>query len=83
LRWPASGPSWWAPHGGSLFNTYGLSDKTWFRRLRWTGIVAAVTMPLFGLGALILFVVFVAYVRRAPDGTMCSARPPASTPFPV
>ena len=70
------GAAWW----GALFNTYVLPDKTWFRRLRWVGIVAALTMPLFGLGALILFVVFVAYARRAPDGTMRSARPPATFP---
>ena len=73
------GAAWW----GALFNTYGLPDKTWFRRLRWTGIAAALTMPLFGLGALILLAVFVAYAKRAPDGTSSSARPPASTPFPV
>jgi len=73
------GAAWW----GALFNTNVLPDKTWFRRLRWTGIIAALTMPLVGLGALILLAVFVAYVRRAPDGTSSSARPPASKPFPV
>jgi len=73
------GAAWW----GALFNTYRLPDKTWFRRLRWTGIAAAFTMPLLGLGALILLAVFVAYAKRAPDGTSSSARPPASTPFPV
>ncbi len=72
------GAAWW----GALFNTYGLPDKTWFRRLRWTGIAAALTMPLFGLGALILLAVFVAYARRAPDGTSSSARPAASTALP-
>ena len=73
------GAAWWE----ALFNTYVLADKTWFRRLRWTGIVAALTMPLFGLGGLILLAVFVAYAQRAPDSTSSSARPPASTPFPV
>ena len=73
------GAAWWE----ALFNTYVLADKTWFRRLRWTGIAAALTMPLFGLGALILLAAFVAYARRAPDGTSSSARPAASTPFPV
>ena len=72
------GAAWW----GALFNTYVLPDKTWFRRLRWTGIAAALTMPLFGLGALILLAVFVAYARRAPDGTSSSARPAASTALP-
>ena len=72
------GAAWW----GALFNTYGLPDKTWFRRLRWTGIAAALTMPLFGLGALILLAVFVAYARRAPDSTSSSARPAASTALP-
>ncbi|HEY5249879.1 MAG TPA: hypothetical protein VIJ15_15680 [Dermatophilaceae bacterium] len=67
------GAAWW----GALFNTHALPDKTWFRRLRWTGIAAALTMPLFGLGALILLAVFVAYARRAPDSTSSSARPPS------
>jgi len=59
----------------SRFNTHVLPDKTWFRRLRWIGIVAALTMPLFGLGGLILLAVFVAYARLAPDGTSSSAPP--------
>ncbi|HEX5532335.1 MAG TPA: hypothetical protein VFX33_01185 [Actinomycetales bacterium] len=58
------GAAWW----GAVFNSFELADKTWFRRLRWTGIVGVLTLPLFGLGTLILFPVFVAYARHAPDG---------------
>jgi hypothetical protein len=66
-----------------MFNAYLLPDKTWFRRLRWTGIAAALTMPLLGLGALILLVVSVAYAQWAPGGTPSPAQPLAWTPFPV
>jgi hypothetical protein len=55
--------AWW----GAIFNAYQLADKTWFRRLLWGGIAAAVTGPLFGLGALILAIVLIAYQRSAPD----------------
>jgi len=73
------GAAWW----GAMFNAYLLPDKTWFRRLRWTGIAAALTMPLLGLGALILLVVSVAYAQWAPGGTPSPAQPLAWTPFPV
>lgn len=69
-----------AAYWGALFNTYRLADKTWFRRLRGTGIVAVLTMPLLGLGALILLSVFVPYARLAPDGA-ATPTPPASTAF--
>jgi hypothetical protein len=73
------GAAWW----GALFNAYLLPDKTWYRRLRWTGIAAALTMPLLGLGALILLVVFVAYTQWASDGTPSPVQPLGWTPFPV
>jgi hypothetical protein len=56
--------AWWA----AIFNTHELSGKTWFSALLWTGVAAALTMPLFGFGALILAVVLIAYWRSAPDG---------------
>ena len=56
--------AWWA----AIFNTHLLAGKTWFNTLLWTGVAAAVTMPLFGFGALILAVVLIAYWRAAPDG---------------
>jgi hypothetical protein len=71
------GVAWW----GALFNTHLLLDATWFRRLRWTGIAGALTMPLLGLGALILLTVFIAYARLAPDGTSSPTQDPASTPL--
>jgi hypothetical protein len=57
--------AWW----GALFNAYLLPDQTWFRRLRWTGVLAAVTMPVLGLGAVVVAVALGAWARRAPDGT--------------
>jgi hypothetical protein len=64
--------AWW----GAVFNTSRLADKTWFTRLLWSGIVAAVTSPLFGLGALIGLGVMIAYLRGGPDGM--AAQPPLS-----
>jgi len=49
-----------------MFNANLLTDRTWFKRLLWSGIAAAVTMPLFGLGALILAVALIADGRSAP-----------------
>src|SRR5664280_1237016 len=63
------GAAWWA----AIFNAHLLEDKTWFRRLRWTGVAAALTMPLLGFGALILLVSLSAYVRLAPDGLTAGA----------
>jgi hypothetical protein len=56
--------AWW----GAVFNTHRLPDRTWFNRLVWTGVLAMLLMPLFGLGALILAAVMIAYRRSAPDG---------------
>lgn len=41
----ALGAAWW----GALFNASLLADKVWFNRLRWSGIIAALTMPLLAL----------------------------------
>jgi hypothetical protein len=62
--------AWWA----ALFNGHALADKTWFHWLLSGGIAAAVTMPAFGFGALILAVALLAYWRSAPDAV--TARPP-------
>jgi hypothetical protein len=59
----------WAAWWGAIFNSHRLADKTWYRRLLWGGVAAAVTMPLFGFGALILAAVLIAYWRLAPDAT--------------
>jgi hypothetical protein len=67
--------AWWA----AVFNTYPLADKTWFKSLLWGGIVAAVTSPLFGIGALIGLGVMIAYLRVGPDGTAVQ-QPPITTP---
>lgn len=69
--------AWWA----ALFNAYLLEDHSWFRRLRWTGVLAAVTMPLLGLGALVVAVALGAWARRAPDGT--ATRTPTETLTPT
>jgi hypothetical protein len=57
----------WAAWWGAIFNTHQLADKTWFHRLLWGGVAAAVTLPLFGFGALILAGVLIAYQHSAPD----------------
>lgn len=64
----ALGVAWW----GALFNAHLLADKTWFNRLRWAGIAAIVTMPLLGLGSLVLAVVLIVYQRSAVDGTLAN-----------
>jgi hypothetical protein len=70
--------AWWA----AIFNTHLLSGKTWFNALLWSGIPAAVTMPLFGFGALILAGVLIAYWRAAPDG-LAAQRPQPATAAPL
>lgn len=71
------GAAWW----GALFNAYLLPDLVWFKRLRWTGVVAAATMPALGLGAVVIAVVLGAWVRSAPDGT--ADRSPLLAPTPT
>jgi hypothetical protein len=66
----------WAAWWGAIFNTHQLADKTWFHRLLWGGVAAAVTSPLFGFGALILAVVLIAYWRSAPDSAAVHRLPP-------
>jgi hypothetical protein len=68
----------WAAWWGAIFNTHQLADKTWFHRLLWGGVAAAVTTPLFGFGALILAAVLIAYWRRAPDAIAGHRLPPSS-----
>ena len=71
--------SWW----GAIFNAHRLADRTWFNRLLWSGIVGAVTMPIFGLGALVVAGVGIVYFVAAPDATQtqqAQATPPTPTP---
>lgn len=56
-----------------LFNAHRLADKTWFNVLLWSDIVATVLMALFGLGAVILLGVGIAYLRGAADGSSVQA----------
>ena len=60
----------------ALFNVHLLADKTWFNVLLWTGIVAILTMPLLGLGALIAAAVGIAYLAAAPDGLVAGGTSP-------
>ena len=55
--------AWWA----ALFNARRLADQRWFTLLACSGIASALTMPLFGLGALIAVGVGIAYRNAAPD----------------
>jgi hypothetical protein len=65
--------AWWA----ALFNSYRLADGTWFKLVLWSGIIATVTSPLLGLGALFGLGVMIAYLHAAPDWL---AAPPPTTP---
>ena len=60
----------------ALFNVHLLADKTWFNVLLWTGIVAILTMPLLGLGALMAAGVGIAYLAAAPDGLVAGGHQP-------
>jgi hypothetical protein len=71
------GTAWW----GALFNARLLPDQLWFRRLRWTGVVSAITMPLLGLGAVIIAITLLSWSRSAPDGT--ASRTPTETLTPT
>ena len=53
-----------------MFNAYQWPGYAWFRRLRLTGIIATITMPLFGISALIVTGVLLPYLSLAPDGTL-------------
>lgn len=71
--------AWW----GAIFNAHRLPDRTWFNVLLWSGIVGAVTMPIFGLGALVVASVGIVYFAAAPDATQTQqpqATPPTPTP---
>jgi hypothetical protein len=73
--------AWWA----ALFNSHELPDRTWFHRVLAAGVVAAVLMPLFGLGALVLAGLMIAYHRSAPDRVPPvepTVRAPAELPVP-
>ncbi len=59
----AIGAAWW----GALLNSHRLVDQSWFNRLRRDGIIAALTLPLLGLGVWIIAYVLNTYRRSAPD----------------
>jgi hypothetical protein len=67
--------AWWA----AVFNTQRLADKTWFKLLLWSGIVGAITSPLFGIVAVIGLGVMIAYLVAGPDG-MAGEPPEVATP---
>jgi hypothetical protein len=56
--------AWW----GALFNARYVTDRRWFNRLLWSGILGAATMPLLGLGAFIAGGVSMAFLHSAEDG---------------
>jgi hypothetical protein len=74
----------WAAWWGALFSAHALPERTLFRVLLWSGIAAAVTMPAFGFGGLIVMVALIAYWHSAP-GPIAVQPPglPAQMPMPV
>jgi hypothetical protein len=65
--------AWW----GAVFNSHRLADRTWFNLLLWSGLVGALTSPLFGVSALVSEGVLIAYLVAGPDG-MAVATPPTA-----
>ena len=59
---------------GAVLNTRRVPDQRWYLALLWTGIAGLVTLPLFGLGALIATVVMLGYLVAGPDGTAVHAQ---------
>jgi hypothetical protein len=49
--------------GGAVGNTRPLPDTRWFRALLWDGIAGLLTLPLFGVGALLSGSVMMIYLR--------------------
>lgn len=69
-----------AAYWGALFNAQRLTDQTWFRRLRSSGILATLMIPIFGLGALIAAIMLIAYQHSAPDSIApAPPQPPSRT----
>jgi hypothetical protein len=67
---------WW----GAVFSSHRLPDQRWFTLLAWSGIIGALTMPLFGLGVLIAEGMLIAYLIAGPDGK--AYQPPPVAPLP-
>lgn len=59
----------------ALANTRPLADRRWFNALLWTGIIGIVSLPLFGLGALIGGSAMVAYLTGGPDPAATGSAP--------
>jgi hypothetical protein len=60
---------------GALVNTHGPADRRWFNALLWSGIVGLVTIPAFGIGALIGGMATLAYVVGGPDAIALASSP--------
>jgi len=60
---------------GALVNTHGPADRRWFNALLWSGIVGIVTIPAFGIGALIVGMATLAYVVGGPDAIALESSP--------
>jgi hypothetical protein len=72
-----------AAYWGEVFNAHRLEDQTWFKTLLWGAVVSTVTMPLFGLGAIIAAVLGIVYLVAGPDGMAVRAAPARTiTPLP-
>jgi hypothetical protein len=59
----------------AVLNTHRLADPKWFQALLWGGIAGMLATPLFGLGALVLAGVMMAYLVAGPDGLAADPRP--------
>jgi hypothetical protein len=69
-----------AAYWGEVFNAHRLEDETWFKTLLWGAVVSTVTIPLFGLGAIIAAVLGIVYLVAGPDGMAVRAAPAMTTP---
>jgi hypothetical protein len=58
----------------AISNTRPLKDVRWFKALLWGGVAGILTMPLFGLGWLVLASVMTAYLVAGPDGLAIEPR---------
>lgn len=52
---------------GALINAGRCAETTWCNALRWSGVLGIVTIPLFGLGVLIVGGATLAYVVGGPE----------------
>jgi hypothetical protein len=65
--------AWW----GAVLYTYQRGDQAAYQRRLWTGIIATLLVPFFGLGALVLLVAVIMFQRStAKDLQTTEAEPP-------